>query len=57
VYITRRRGEGTPRPGYIELVVAAARDWKLPQRYITSLQRWSPSGWRGARAKDTGDIG
>ena len=57
VYIARRSGEGTPRPGYIELVVAAARDWKLPERYIASLQRWSPSGWRGARAKDTGELG
>ena len=24
-------GKGTPRPGYIELVVEAARDWKLPR--------------------------
>jgi hypothetical protein len=56
VYILRRPGEGTPRPAYIALVVAAARDWGLPQRYIRVLQRWSPSGWRGARAKDTGEI-
>ena len=53
----RRRGEGTPRPGYIELVVAAARDWELPEPYIRSLMRWSPSGWSGARAKDTGELG
>jgi hypothetical protein len=57
VYIARRRGEGLPRPGYIDLVVAAARDWKLPERYISSLQRWSPPRWRGARAKDTGEAG
>ena len=57
VYIASQRGEGTPRPGYIHLVVEAARDWDLPERYIQSLRRWSPSGWRGARARDTGEIG
>ena len=57
VYIARRQGEGRPRPGYVRLVVEAARDWKLPESYIRSLQRWSPSGWAGARAKDTGEIG
>jgi cation transport regulator ChaC len=57
VYLARRQGEGTPRPGYISVVVEAARDWHLPEPYIESLQRWSPSGWRGARAKDTGELG
>jgi AIG2-like family len=57
VYILRRHGEGTPRPAYIHLVVEAARDWGLPEHYIDALQRWSPSGWRGTRAKDTGEIG
>jgi gamma-glutamylcyclotransferase (GGCT)/AIG2-like uncharacterized protein YtfP len=57
VYITRQGGEGRPRPSYIDLVVQAARDWDLPERYIRSLARWSPSGWRGARARDTGEIG
>jgi cation transport regulator ChaC len=57
VYIARRKGEGIPRPGYISLVVAAAREWQLPAPYIDTLKRWSPSGWRGARAKDTGELG
>jgi hypothetical protein len=57
IYIARRTGEGTPRPGYIELVVAAARDWRLPERYIASLRRWSPSALAGARGKDTGEVG
>jgi cation transport regulator ChaC len=57
VYIARRKGEGIPRPGYISLVVAAAREWQLPEAYVDALQRWSPSGWRGARAKDTGEVG
>jgi hypothetical protein len=56
VYILRRSGKGTPRPGYIHLVVEAARDWELPDQYIDALRRWSPSGWRGTRPKDTGEI-
>jgi hypothetical protein len=57
VYIARRQGEGTPRPGYIPLVVEAAREWQLPEIYIRSLARWAPSRWRGVRAKDTGEVG
>jgi hypothetical protein len=57
VFIARRAGEGRAPPGYISLVVAAAREWNLPEPYIRSLQRWSPSGWRGARTKDTGELG
>ena len=57
VYVARRRGEGQPRPGYIELVVDAARDWDLPDDYIRALARWAPSRWRGARPRDTGELG
>jgi hypothetical protein len=57
VYIARRQGAGRPRPGYVGVVVEAARDWGLPEPYIRSLQRWSPSGWAGTRAKDTGEVG
>lgn len=57
VYIARRRGEGLPRPGYIPLVVEAAREWQLPVAYIHALARWAPSRWAGARAKDTGEVG
>ncbi len=56
-FIARRQGQGRARPGYISLVVAAAREWDLPAPYIRSLRRWSPSGWAGARAKDTGELG
>jgi AIG2-like family len=56
-YITRLGGEGRTRPGYIDLVVQAARDWQLPESYVRSLARWSPSGWRGVRWKDTGELG
>jgi hypothetical protein len=57
VYVARRRGQGTPRPGYIDLVVEAARAWDLPATYVSNLKRWSPSGFRGTRAKDTGELG
>src|SRR5262245_53105094 len=57
VYITSQQGEGRARPGYIHLVVEAAREWSLPESYIRSLQRWSPSAWRGIRARDTGEVG
>lgn len=56
-YIAVRQGEGTPRPGYIAIVVDAARDWGLPEPYIRALMRWSPSGFTGARRKDTGEVG
>jgi hypothetical protein len=56
-FVARREGEGAPRPGYIAIVADAARDWGFPKAYIRSLTRWSPSAWRGARTKDTGDIG
>jgi hypothetical protein len=56
-YVARREGRGRARPGYITMVVEAAREWNLPDDYIRSLQRWSPSGWRGARTKDTGELG
>ncbi len=57
VYILRQDGRGRPRPTYINLVTAAAREWGLPRRYIDSLRRWSPSRWTGTRASDTGEIG
>ena len=37
-YIARWKGEGTPRPGYIALVVDAARDWKLPNGPFVRLR-------------------
>jgi hypothetical protein len=57
VYIASRQGEGIPRPGYITMVVEAARDWELPDNYIRTLTRWSRSRWRGVRARDTGELG
>jgi hypothetical protein len=49
--------EGSPRPGYLELVIAAARASGLPSAYIRSIQRWSPRRWQGARGRDIGELG
>lgn len=49
VYLARPGRAGRPKPGYIELVVAAAREWTLPEVYINSLQMWSPRPGADAR--------
>jgi hypothetical protein len=56
VYLLRRRVAGTPRPGYVEMIAAAARGWKLPEPYIRSVERWSASRWTGARVIDAGEL-
>jgi gamma-glutamylcyclotransferase (GGCT)/AIG2-like uncharacterized protein YtfP len=57
VYIARPRGEGRPKPGYLDLVIAAARDWGLPDDYVRTLERWGPDGFKGERARESGEIG
>ena len=56
VYVGRRRGRRPPMPGYQERIVAAAQEWRLPERYIAELSRLTP-GYRGARPAETGEIG
>ena len=56
VYIARSRATGRPKPNYLDLIVAAARDWQLPEDYIEELTRWSPSAFRATRASDLGGI-
>jgi len=56
VYIGRDQRLGRPRPGYMELVIDAAREWELPEDYVAGLSRWAPGGWAGAAAPDTGDM-
>ncbi len=51
-YILRRRSPGRPKPGYVEMIAAAARGWQLPDDYIRSVERWSQSGWIGSRKID-----
>ena len=56
VYVGRAREEGRPRPGYLDVVVEAAREWELPVRYVQSLARWAPTRWRGRRPIESGEI-
>ena len=57
LYVARARSGGRPRPGYLDVILAAAREWSLPPPYVRSLQRWQPSRWRGARAAESGELG
>jgi hypothetical protein len=56
IYILRRRAPGCPRPGYVEMIAAAARGWKLPESYVRSVERWSVSRWTGARVINAGEV-
>ena len=56
IYLLRRRTPGRPRPGYVEKIAAAARTWRLPEAYIRSVERWSPSRFTGARQVDVGET-
>jgi hypothetical protein len=52
IYLLRRRHIGRAKPGYVEAIAASARAWKLPERYIESVERWAGSGFVGARPVD-----
>ncbi len=57
VYVARPRPPGQPKPGYMEIVVAAARALELPADYITSLQQWLPKRPLGAGHRKLGEFG
>jgi AIG2-like family len=42
IYLARPRPPGRARARYMELVIAAALEWRLPQAYIASLRRFLP---------------
>jgi hypothetical protein len=56
VYRARPCGEGRPKPGYMQLVIAAAREWQLPSGYISRLQRRSSSRALGSDARKIGEF-
>ncbi len=56
VYIARPRREGRPKAGYMELVVAAARQWQFPAAYIAGLEEWLPQGPAAAGSRKLEDI-
>ena len=41
-YVARPRRVGIARAGYMEVVIAAALEWRLPRAYTCSLRRWLP---------------
>ncbi|MFL0178060.1 poly-gamma-glutamate hydrolase family protein [Mycobacterium sp. SMC-15] len=45
VYIDHRVQPGAPRPGYLERIIGAAMQHKLPSHWIEFLRRWDPSHW------------
>ncbi len=56
IYLLRRRSAGKPKPGYVEMIAAAARGWQLPEPYVRSVERWSISRFTGARVIDSGEL-
>jgi hypothetical protein len=57
VYIARPRPEGQAKPGYMEIVVKAARAWQLPADYVASLQCWLPVIPLGAGPRKLKEFG
>jgi hypothetical protein len=56
VYVGRSRSPGCARPGYLDLVLRAARDVGLPDDYVRTLARWSPARWSGSRVPEMGEF-
>jgi hypothetical protein len=56
VYFARPAGEGRPKPGYIELVLAAALEWDLPQSYLRVLEGWTSARPLGTDARKIGEF-
>ena len=56
VYVARPRPAGRPKPGYMEIVVAAARAWEMPAPYITSLEGWLSRRPLGAGHRKLGEF-
>jgi gamma-glutamylcyclotransferase (GGCT)/AIG2-like uncharacterized protein YtfP len=56
VYLARPGAEGRPKPGYIELVAAAATEWDLPQSYIRALEAWRTTRPPGPDARKIGEF-
>lgn len=57
VYVARARPRGVPRSGYMEIVMAAARECGLPSDYVTSLRRWLPKQPLPAGHRSLGEFG
>jgi cation transport regulator ChaC len=42
VYLARSQQEAAPQAGYMDVVIAAALEWRLPSVYIEELRGWLP---------------
>jgi AIG2 family protein len=51
VYVGRSRVPGVPRPGYLDCVLAAARELELPTAYVDALARWTAPRLKPARGE------
>jgi hypothetical protein len=49
VYLARPGPLGRAKIGYMELVISAALEWRLPELYIDALRGWLPKRASGAR--------
>jgi len=49
IYLARPCPEGRAKIGYMELVIAATMEWRLPQLYIDTLRGWLPRQASDAR--------
>ena len=56
VYVGHSRRRGRPKSGYMDLVLAAARDWSLPAPYVATLARWSSAVGATAFRAGLGEI-
>jgi len=56
VYLARPSGEGRPKTGYMELVLAAAREWNFPAAYVADLEHWLPACPAGSGTRKLEDI-
>jgi cation transport regulator ChaC len=57
IYVARARPRGVPWPGYMEIVMTAARECGLPADYVTSLRRWLPKQPLAAGHRSLGEFG
>ena len=56
VYFARPGPEGRAKSGYIELVIAAAREWDLPRSYIRALEAWMATRPLGPDVRKIGEF-
>jgi hypothetical protein len=56
-YVARPQRAGRARAGYMELVIAAALEWRLPRAYIASLRQWLPKRPGGAGPRKLKEFG